>query len=288
MKSVPENAQPSKELSHQVPWSIESLTPPWTPSEGVEDQQLQQHRVQSLQRQTANALVVQSLAMLSSSVQFSHSVVSDSLWPHGLHHARLPCPSPTPRVYSNSCLSSQWCHPTISSSVIPFSSCLQSFQHQSLFQWVSFSHHVAKVLGVSASASVLPMNIQDWFPLGWTGQSSCQVPICSWHSAQFSSFQSLSHLQLFVTQWITTRQASLSIANSQSPAKLMSIKSVMPSSHLILCRPLLLLPSIRVFSNESTLPMRWPRYWSFSFNISPSNEHPGLIFRMDWSDLLAA
>ena len=88
----------------------------------------------------------------------------------------------------------------------------------------------------------------------------------------------------------TARQASLSITNSQSSLKLMSIESVMPSSHLILCRPLLLLPpippSIRVFSSESTLHMRWPKYWSFSFSISPSNEHPGLIsFRMDWLDL---
>ena len=95
-----------------------------------------------------------------------------------------------------------------------------------------------------------------------------------------------------MTPWIAARQASLSITNSQSLLKLMSIESVMPSNHLILCRPLLLLllipPSIRVFSNESTLCMRWPKYWSFSFNISPSNEHPGLISsRMDWLDLLA-
>ena len=138
-------------------------------------------RVQSLQRQMANALVVQSLATLLCSVQFSCSVMSDSLRPHGLQHARLPCPSPTPRAYSNSCPLSQWCHPTISSSVIPFSAHLQSFQHQGLFQWVSSSHQVAKVLGVSASPSVLPMNIQDWFPLGWTCWSSCQVPICSLH-----------------------------------------------------------------------------------------------------------
>ena len=94
-----------------------------------------------------------------------------------------------------------------------------------------------------------------------------------------------------MTPRITTRQASLSITNSQSLPKLMSIKSVMPSSHLILCLPLLLLPpippSIRVFSNESSLRMRWPKYWSFSFSISPSNEHPGLIsFEMDWLDLL--
>ena len=112
----------------------------------------------------------------------------------------------------------------------------------------------------------------------------------SWIS--ISSVQSLSCVRLFATPWITAHQASLSITNSQSSLKLMSIKSVMPSSHLILCRPLLLLPpippSIRVFSNESTLRMRWPKYWSFSFSISPSNGHPGLIsFRMDWLDLLA-
>jgi len=108
----------------------------------------------------------------------------------------------------------------------------------------------------------------------------------------FSSVQSLSRVQLFETLWTTARQASLSITNSQSSLRLMSIESVMPSSHLILCHPLLLLPpippSIRLFSNESTLRMRWPKYWSFSFSISPSNEHPGLIsFRMDWLHLLA-
>ena len=109
---------------------------------------------------------------------------------------------------------------------------------------------------------------------------------------QFSSVQSLSHVWLFVTPWIAARQASLSITNSRSSLKLKSIESVMPSSHLILCHLLLLLPpippSIRVFFNESTLCMRWPKYWSFGFSISPSKEHPGLIsFRMDWLDLLA-
>ena len=111
-------------------------------------------------------------------------------------------------------------------------------------------------------------------------------------NAQFSSVQSLSRVRLFVTPWTAACQASLSITNSRSSLKLMSIESVMPSSHLILCRPLLLLPPIppliRVFSNESTLHMRWPKYWSFSFSISPSKEHPGLIsFRMDWLDLPA-
>ena len=108
---------------------------------------------------------------------------------------------------------------------------------------------------------------------------------------QFSSVQSLSYVWLFVTPWTAVQQASLSITNSQSPAKPTSIESVMPSNHLILCRPLLLLtsvfPSIRVLSNESVLRIRWPEYWSFSFDISPSNEHPRLIsFRMDWLDIL--
>ena len=107
-----------------------------------------------------------------------------------------------------------------------------------------------------------------------------------------SSVQSLSLVRHFAAPWIVARQASLSITNSWSLLKFISIQSVMPSNHLILCRPLLLLPpippSIKVFSDESTLCMRWPKYWSFSFSISSSNEHPGLIsFRMDWLDLLA-
>ena len=119
------------------------------------------------------------------------------------------------------------------------------------------------------------------------------VSITKWQKyLQFSSVQSLSHVRLFVTPWTAAHQASLSITNSQSSLRLTSIESVMPSSHLILCRPLLLLPpvppSIRVFSNESTLGMRWPKYWSFSFSIIPSKEIPGMIsFRMDLLDLLA-
>ena len=108
----------------------------------------------------------------------------------------------------------------------------------------------------------------------------------------FSSVQSLSHVRLFASPWTAARQATLSITNSWSLPKLMFIESVMPSNRLILCHPLLLLlsifPSIKVFANESALRIRWPKYWSFSFDISPSNEHPGLIsFRMDWLDLLA-
>ena len=125
------------------------------------------------------------------------------------------------------------------------------------------------------------------------------LPSILWLSGLFSlilssisSVQSLSCVQHSATPWTAAHQASLSITNSWSLPKPMSIESVIPSNHLILCRPLLLLPSIfptiRVFSNESALSIRWPKYWSFSFNISPSSEHPGLIsFRMDWLDLLA-
>ena len=120
-----------------------------------------------------------------------------------------------------------------------------------------------------------------------TSRSTVSFPLL-----QFSSVQLLSHVQLFAIPWIAARQASLSITNTRSSLRLTSIESVMPSSHLSLCHPLLFLPpippSIRVFSNESTLHVRWLKYRSFSFSISPSNEHPGLIsFRMDWWDLLA-
>ena len=121
-------------------------------------------------------------------------------------------------------------------------------------------------------------------PLTFKGYQGLRVP--------FSSIQSLSHFRLFATPWTAARQASLSITSSQSLLKLMSIESVMPSNHLILCHPLLLppsiFPSIRVFSSESVLRIRWPKYWSFTFSISPSNEYSGLIsVRMDWLDLLA-
>ena len=108
------------------------------------------------------------------SVQFSRSVVSDSLQPHGMQLARLSCPSPTPRAYSNSCPLSRWCHPAISSSVVPFSTCLQSFPASGSFSMSWFFAAGGQSIGVSASTSVLPMNIQDWFPLWWTGWISLQ------------------------------------------------------------------------------------------------------------------
>ena len=110
----------------------------------------------------------------SESVQFSHSVVSNSLRPHEPQHTRLPCPSPTPRVYSNSCPSLKWCHPTISSSVISFSSCPQSFPASGSFKMSQLFTSGGQSIGVSASASILPMNIQDWFPLGLTSWISLQ------------------------------------------------------------------------------------------------------------------
>ena len=123
-------------------------------------------------------------------------------------------------------------------------------------------------------------------------RSSQETTVQPWGRPCFSSVQPLSHVRLFVTPWTAARQTSLSITKSQSPPKSMTIESVMPFNHLILCCPLVLLPSIfpsiRVFSSESALHIRWPKYWSFSFNVSPSNEHPGLIsFRMDWLHLLA-
>ena len=126
----------------------------------------------------------------------------------------------------------------------------------------------------------------QWYTLEILGLHPKHLSLAKY---QFSSVQSLSHVWLFATPWIAARQASLSITNSRSSHKLMCIELMMPSSHLILCRPFLLLPpippNIRVFSNESTLCVRWPKYWSFSLSISPSNEHPGLVsFRMDWLD----
>ena len=143
------------------------------------------------------------------SVPFSHSGGSDSLWPHGLLHARLPCPSPTARVYPNPCPLSWWCHPTISSSVIPFSSCPQFFPASGSFQMTQLFASGGQSIRVSASASVLPMNTQDWFPLSWTGWISLQskglsrvfsnttVQKHQFFGAQLSS-QSNSHLHTWL------------------------------------------------------------------------------------------
>ena len=122
-------------------------------------------------------------------VHFSHSIMSDSLWPHGLEHTRLPCPSSTPRVYSNLCPLGWWWHPIILSSVIPFSSCRQSFPVSGSFKMSQFLVSGGQSIGVSASASILPVNIQDWFPLGWTGWISLQ-------SKGLSQFKSINSSML--------------------------------------------------------------------------------------------
>ena len=189
-------------------------------------------------------------------LSISCSGMSNSLQPHGLQPTTLLCPWDSPG--------------------------------KNYWSWLPFPF--PGDLSNPGFKPTYPVWQVDSLPLShWEAHHSLRAPIIL---DIFSSVQLLSHVWLFATPWITTRQASLSITNSQSLPKLMSIESVMPSSQLILCRPLLPLPpippSVRVFSNESTLRMRWPKYWSFSFNISPSNEHPGLIsFRMDWLDLLA-
>ena len=132
------------------------------------------------------------------SVQFSPSIVSDSLWPRGLQHTGPPCPSPTPGAYSNSCPSSQWCHPAISSSVVPSSSCLQSFPALGSFPMSQFFVWGGQSIGASASASVVPMNIQDWFPLGWSGWISLQSKGLS----RVFSNTTLQKHQFFSTQFL--------------------------------------------------------------------------------------
>ena len=131
------------------------------------------------------------LKQLQSVSQFSNSVVSDSLRPHGLQHTRPPCPSPTPGVHSDSCPLSQWCHPTISSSVVPFSFCLQSFPASGSFQMSQLFASGGQSTGVSASTSVLPMNIQYWFPLGWTSWISLS-PRVSQESSPIPQFKSIN------------------------------------------------------------------------------------------------
>ena len=162
--------------------------------------------------------------MIISSVQFSRSVTSNSLWPHRLQDARLPCPSPTPGACSNSCPSIQWCHPTILSSVVPFSSCLQSFPASGSLPMNQFFSSGGQSIG--ASASVLPMNIQDWFPSELTGLITLQSKRLSsllHHSSkasvislQFSSVQLLSRVRLFATPWVAASQAFLALRISST------------------------------------------------------------------------
>ena len=242
-----------------------------------------------------------------SSVSSVHSVISNSLWPHGLEHASLPSPSPTPGSCSNLCPSSWWFHPTISFSIVSFASCLQSFPASGSFPMSQFFSPGGQRIGASASASAeglltsslrlsmrvrVSLSLQRGEGLFAKTKISCRPSPWSTHRVQFSSVQFSHSVVSFATPWTAAHQAYLFITNSQSLLKLMSIESEMPSNHLILCCPLFLLPSIfpsiRVFSNESALHIRWPKYWIFSFSISLSNEYSGLLsFKMQLLDLFA-
>ena len=147
----------------------------------------------------AKGMVSRRILLTSSSVQFSHSVVCDSLWPHGLQHAGLSCPSPTPGACSNSCPWSQWCHSTISSSVVPFSACLQSFPASGSFQMSQFFASGGQSNRIKVTASALPVNIQDWFPLGWTGWISLQSKGLS--RAFSNTFQNHQFLGVQLSLW---------------------------------------------------------------------------------------
>ena len=158
------------------------------------------------------------------SVQFSHSVMSDSLRPHGSQHARPPCPSPTPGVYSNSSPLSRWCHPTISSSVVPFSSCLQSFPASGSFPRSQFFASGGQRIGVSASASVLPMNIRDWFPLGWTGWISLQSKESSQESSPTPQFKSINSSALsFLSHPYMITHKTIALTRQTFVGKVMSL-----------------------------------------------------------------
>ena len=210
------------------------------------------------------------------SVQFSHSVMSDSLRPHGLQHTRLPCPSPTPRAYSNSCPSHQWCHPTISSSVVSFSSHLQSFPTSGSFPMSWFFASGGQSIGVSASASILPVNIQDWFLLGWTGwipQESSPTPQLKasilWHSA-FSIVQ-LSH------PYVTTGK-TIALTRQTFVGKVMSLLFNILSRLVITSLPRSKQLLISWLQSPSAVILEPPEIKSVTISLFPH------LFAMKWWD----
>ena len=193
--------------------------------------------------------------------------MSDSLWPHELQHTRFPCPSPTPGVHPNPWPSSQWCHPTISSSVIPFSARLQSFPAAAAAKSLQSCPTLCDPLDGSPPGSLVPGILQaitlEWVAISFSNARKWKVKV-----------KLLSHFQPSATPWTAAYQASPSMGFSRQ-----EYWSGVPL-------PSLIFPSIRVFSNESVLHIRWPKYWSFSFSIRLSNEYSGLIsFRIDWFDL---
>ena len=219
---------------------------------------------------------------------FSCSVMSDSLGPHGQQHTRLPCSSVSPGVCSNSCALSQWCHPTISSSVAPFSSCPQSFPVSGSFPMSQLFTSGGQRIG--ASASVFPMNIQGWFPLGLTGLISLQSKGL-WRV--FSSTIVQKH-QFFNVQFSSIAQSCLTLCNPTDcsmPGLPVHYQlpeftqihvywvgdAMQPSHPVIPFSSCLNLSQCEGLSNELALCIRWPKYWSFSFNIIPSNKYSGLF-----------
>ena len=175
------------------------------------------------------------------SIQFSRSVVPDSLWPHGLHHSRLTCPSPTPGVYSNLCPLSRWCHPAISSSVVPFSSHLQSFPASGSFQMSQLFASGDQNIGVSASASVLPMNIQGWFPLGWTGWISLQSEglwsLLQHHSSKASVLRHSAFFIVLLSHPYMTTGKTIALTRWTFVGKIMSLLFNMLSRLVITLLP---------------------------------------------------
>ena len=205
-------------------------------------------------------------------LQFSHSVVSDFLGPQGLQHARLSCPSPILGAYSKSSIESG-----------------MPSNHLILCRPLLFAPSIFPSVRVSSNESVLCSRWPKYWSFSFSISASNEYSELI--SFQFSSVQSLSRVRLFATPWITARLASVHHQLPESTqTHVHGVGDDIQPSHPLLSPSRLppILPSIGVFSNESTLHMRWPKYWSFSFNIRPSNEHPGLIsFRMDWLDLLA-
>ena len=221
--------------------------------------------------------------------------MSNSLRPHGGSTPGLH-PSLTPRVYSNSYPLSRWCHSTISFSVGHFSSCLQSFSVSGSFPMSQFFTSGGQSIGASVSTSVIPMNTQDWFPLGWIGWIYLQSK--GFSRVFYNQFSSIAQLCPALCDPMIRSMPGLPVhhhllVSTQTHVHWVgdAIQPFYPLSSPSPPALNLLLPSIRkwvIFSNESPLCIRWPKYWSFSFNNSTSNEHSGLIsFRMDWLDLLA-
>ena len=195
-----------------------------------------QNREMTVFKRTVDSLSYISSVQFSS-IQFSRSVVSDSLRPHGLQHARPPCPSPTPRVYSNSRPLSQWCHPIISSSVIPFSSCPQSFPESGYFPMSQFFASGGQSIGASASTSVLPINIQHWFPLGWTGWISLQSKGLSRVFSNTTVQKRSAFFTVRLSHPYTTTGKSIALTRQAFVSKVMSLLFNMQSRLVIAFLP---------------------------------------------------